>query len=425
MSFDTIKDYELCALGRGDTGTTSAIAPQIQQDLIHRPATKAAQRFLKQCWTNHQWIACSCAENAFLAIRRTTNFYTLVRLTQRGDHTRDCLFSEDNMPIYKRKHAERIDNKALSFHRARALGHDKRQVKSPISINGLQAEASKLARFMFTLYEESGLNTVPLNGQAPELGSQYKAIRQTASKYYIAGQSGRDVIFTHPGEIEKAKATLVEKKWPSDAIPQVLLFFTIDQITGRDLLIKVGQKEFSLTVQSRIEYFWDNVAPPFNALATLALRPGSSHPEVLRCSVIPILAKNWLLPVKNDLARHFVKSMLAIAKDYVVGDSHIAIPFFPSTVLEFTVRPDFSVERNGRALMAFYFLSKTDESYLGRRGEIDYLRSTGLEVFVFDTDKIRENSKRDIWKAAKSFMHTNFKQSPVKADAPERISYSF
>lgn len=403
MNQTQISQHALSSTSKNDLNTNYPIAPPMQDALINEPTSYAAQQFLKECYDDHKWLSCACAESAYLAIRKTTNFYCLVRLTRRGDHREDCAFSEDNMPIYRKKLAQMITTNALTFHQNRPTSKPT-NIKSPIAITGLQAEATKLARFMFTLYQESSLNTVPLSGVHPEISQQYKSIRSTAERYYIAGKSGSKIIFTHPGAIETAKAYLYENKWDDNQVPQVLLFFTVDEIAGRTLNMRIAGEEYSLTCQSKVEYFFDNASPPYNCLMTMALRPDSPEPEVLRCVAIPVLNKAWLLPVKNHLVRHFIKSMLASSGEIKTHGTSLAIPFFPQYFRDVMIRPDFSVERDGRSLVVIYFLSHHDEGFDARNAEVHFLKSVGVEVYVFDMDKERENPTRDAWKAARFFV---------------------
>lgn len=411
----------LSAHHKTDMASRESIETDIQYLLVNEPTSKTAQEFLKKCWDNHQWIGCSCSQDAFLSIRKTTNYYCLVRLTSRGSHKDDCPFSEENMPIYKQKLAERINTNALSFHRAKPKRNNNKPLQSPISIMGQQAEASMLARFMFTLYDDAGLNSVPLSGKRPDLKHQYHMIRQIASRYNIAGHTGNNVIFTHPGQIDKAKNYLIESKWPAGAIPQVLLFFTVDQIDGRNMLMNIGDKKYQLTSQSKIEYFYDNASPPFNVLMTLAQRPDSTHQEVLRAAALPVFEKSWLLPVKNKLVRKFIKSMLAMSKDYETYDAKIVIPFFPKHFTEISVRPDFSIERDGNTLAVFYFLSERDDNYAARTGEINFLKSHGIKVSVFDMDEVRSNPERDAWKEASNFFNAYIKDFKLAQKPKELI----
>lgn len=390
--------------------TTEAVEVDLQHLLLNEPTSRQAQDFLKTCWTNGQWLSCPCADDAFLTIRKTNPYYVLVRLTSRGQHADDCSLSEKNMPIYRSKLAQKIGTHSLSFHRAPPSKKSRTPAKSPISVQGLNAEASVLARFMFTLYDEAGLNCVPLSGERPDLKTQYGLIRETAAKYYIAGQSGSNIIFSHPGQIENARNYLIEHKWPENALPHVLLFFTVDQITERNIRLSVGKQEYTLESKSRIEYFWDNASPPFNCLMTLALRPDSPKPEILRCSALPIFNKSWLLPVKNNLVRKFIQSLLAMSKDYETYDAKIVLPFFPKLFSEINIRPDFSIERQGSVLAVFYFISTQDIDYDARVGEINFLKSHDIEVFTFDMDKVRTDAERDAWKAAKSFFDRYIKR---------------
>ena len=413
--------HTLSAHDKLDRDKQQKIEDAIQSDLVERPTSKQSQHYLMQAWNNQQWIGCSCAENAYLSIRKTSNYYVLVRLTSQGQHANDCPFSEANMPIYRKKLAEKLNVTTLSFHKARPKKSNTTYNKSPISINGLQAESSKLARFMFSLYDDAGLNHIPLDGTKPDLRTQYLRIRQAAAKYNVAGQSGNNVIFTHPGSVPKAIDFLKEKQWPSGTIPQVLLFLTVDQIDGRNMLMNIGKKSYELTCQSKVETFYDEISSPSNVLMTLAQRPDSPAPEVLKAAAVPILEKSWLLPVKNNLVRKFIKSMLAMSKDYEVYDSRIVTPFFSTMFENINVRPDFSIERAGNTLAVFYFITEKDENYAVRKGEIDFLSSHGIIVKVFDMDKVRDDPLKDAWREADSFFKKYIKHFKLEAKAvPEK-----
>jgi len=410
----------LSTSSKTQTESRQLIDADIQDLLKNSPTSNIAQEFLEQCWSNNQWIACSCSPETYLTVRKTSNFFVLVRVTSRGTHTKDCHFSEENMPIYRNKLAERITSHNLSFHRPKSTKSEKHHVSSPISINGQISEASKLARFMFTLYDDSDLNKVPLSGIKPNLKTQYRLIRQVAARFTIAGQTGNNAIFSHPGDIKKAKQYLIERKWPQGSIPQVLLFFTVDAIDGRKMLIKVGKQNYQLTSQSKIEYFYDNGSPPYNVLMTLALREHSEAPEILRACALPILEKSWLLPVKNKLVRKFIRSMLAMSREYETYDAAIFIPFFPKLFRDISVRPDFSIEREGQAIAVFYFISKQDDNYTARISEIDFLRSHKITVTVFDMDKVRTDPEKDAWFAAKVFFDKHVKSYELKHKTPRK-----
>lgn len=414
------KTYKLERVENGGHGTPQPIDPSIQADLIDKQTTKEAQAFLKECKLNNKWVTCTCKPNALLYVRKTIQYYQLVRLTSRGAHAQDCKISVENMPIYGKKLATRLNSKTLSFHRPKRKKSDVIIKNTAISVAGLQAEASKLSRLMFELYDDAELNTIPLNGERMELKIQYHRIRQAGSQYTIGGHTGNSIIFTHPGSVQKAIDYLNEKQWPANTIPTVLLFMTVDQIDGRNMLMNVKDKSYQLTCQSTIEYFYDNSSPPFNVLMSLAQREDRPSPEVLKASALPIMEKYWLLPIKNKLVRKFIKSLLAMSKDYETGSARIVTPFFPKEFEEIDIRPDFSIERDGISLAVFYFLSTNDESYFARKGEIEFLKSHGVHVYVFDMDIPRNDPERDAWNEARKFFNQYIKNYRVpKIVVPE------
>jgi len=416
MDTDNIKNYPISSVDKADLGEGELVSDALHEALLERPTSVQAQEFMEQLYTDHKWIGCDCADGAYLAIRKTVNYFCLVRLTKRGEHLADCPFSEANMPIYRTKLAEKIDNHSISFHRAKPKNTGK-SIVAPITVKGQQAESSRLARFFFTLYDNAGLNTVDMHGNRPDLGDQYKLIREAANSFSIAGHRGGDILFTHPKAFDEANAYLYEKKWGENQIPQVLLFFTVKAIDGRDLLMEVGGEAFQITSQSKVEYFMHDASPPYNCLITLALRPTSDAPEVLRCAALPIFSNKWLFPVKDNVARHFVKALLKRCKGKPITESKMLIPFFPQLFRDKTVRPDFSIERYGRSQVMIYFLSKTDQAFDARVGEIEYLRSAGINVYVFDMDADRFNLRDEMWDASGDFYDRYFRVvEPVEDD---------
>lgn len=408
----TIKNYDISHSDKANLDDSERIEWSVQDALLNRPTSIEAQDFMKRCYDDDRWIGCSCNEGAFLFIRKTTNFLCLVRLTSRAEHKDDCPFSITNMPIYDKKLAEKIGTKTISFHRAKS-SKPSSTTKAPISIKGLQAESTRLARFMFTLYDESGLNTVDLHGNHASISDQFKKIRQAANGYVIAGRKGGEILFTHPNSIDRARQFLVENKWADNQVPHVLLFFTVDSIAGREMSMSVKGKPYTIESQSKIEYFFDDASPPYNVLMSLALRPSSKEPEVLRATALPVFNKAWLLPVKNDAVRHFIKSILAMCGDGDVGSGSLIIPFFPQLYRGHEVRPDFSIDVDGESKVMIYFMSAKDEGYHARKGEMDFLRSAGFRVYGFDMDAERMNIQKDVWKAAKHFY-----EDYLRRDAP-------
>ena len=414
------KTYPLGRVENGGLGNPQDISQSIQKDLFDSQTTKEAQQFLKECKLNNKWITCTCAPNALLYVRKTNPYYQLVRLTSRGKHAKDCSISVENLPIYGKKLVERLNSKTLSFHLPKRKKQEGTIKNTNITVAGLNAEASKLSRLMFELYEDANLNSVPLSGLRPDLRTQYHRIRTAGSQWTIGGHGAHNIIFTHPGSVQKAIDYINEKQWPTATIPTVLLFMTVDQIDGRNMLMNVGDKSYQLTCQSQIEYFYDNSSPPYNVLMTLAQREDRPSPEVLKASALPILEKYWLLPIKNKLVRKFIKSILAMSKDYETSNTHILTPFFPRVFEGIDVRPDFSIEREGVSLAVFYFLSTGDESYHARKGEIDFLRSHNVDVNVFDMDKVRNDPEMDAWREAKTFFNKYIKHYQlVKKIEPE------
>ena len=101
------KKYNLSKVEYGGLGNEQDIPDSIQEDLLTKQTTKEHQQFLKDCHMNNKWITCSCADNALLSVRKTVNFYSLVRLTSRGKHAEDCSISVENLPIPDKKIVDR------------------------------------------------------------------------------------------------------------------------------------------------------------------------------------------------------------------------------------------------------------------------------------------------------------------------------
>lgn len=422
--------YSLSTHDKSSLEQLEYVSTDIQEALVERQTSVEAQTYIEQLWANDHWIGCACAEGAYLGTRKLADFTVLVRLTARGEHAADCVFSEANMPIYRKTRAEKLTATTLSFHKAKPKRKEGSAGRPPITVNSLEAESSKLARFMFTLYDDAGLNSIPLSGAAPQLNLQYNRIRKAANRFNVAGHSGSSVIYTHPAAVKKAIAALNEKKWPTGTIPQVLLFFTVDQIDGRHLVMNIGSKSYELECKSRVEFFNDDVSPPFNVLMTLAQRQESSRPEVLKASALPIYRKNWLMPVKNNLVRKFINTILAKSKDYDTYDAVINFPFFAKEFDGVSIRPDFSIERKGECLSVFYFTSRKDVNFAARKGEIDFLQSHDIPVCVFDMDKVRDEPEKDAWRTAAEFFekyikHYKLEKTPAveeQFDEPEEAA---
>ena len=83
----------LSSVDKADLGQGQSVPRVIQDQLLSAPTSIRSQAFLRQCYDDHKWISCACSDGAYLAIRKTINFYGLVRLTQRGGpFTRMSLF---------------------------------------------------------------------------------------------------------------------------------------------------------------------------------------------------------------------------------------------------------------------------------------------------------------------------------------------
>ena len=403
MSESTHIHYRVDAVSKADLEEARPISTRLSEMLLAEPTSIEVQDVLQNCYLENRWISCSCSRNAYLAIRKTTSFYCLVRMNGRSDHSSDCAFSELHMPIYRKKLAEKITGNAISFHRPKPVASSKKPAKAPITVAGIQAESSRLARFMFTLYDEAGLNQVDLVGDHDGISEQYTLIKRAAQRFTIEGQNGAQILYTHPKDFDRAKTALYELPWGENQIPQVLLFVTIDSISGRTLRTTVGGETFSFDIKSKVEHFFDSASPPYNCLMTLALRPESDGPEILRCVAVPVYSKYWLLPVRASIVREFIKSVMWHCDKRGVGSAEVLTPFFPVMFRERLCRPDFSIERDSVSRVMIYFTSADEEHYDVRMGEIDFLRSAGLRVYRYDMDEHQHKGKRHIWGIAKQF----------------------
>lgn len=403
MQDNTPVHYQVDAVSKTDLEETKPIDRRLSEKLQTEPTSIEVQEFLQECYLENRWISCSCSRNAYLAIRKTTSFFCLVRMSSRSQHIPDCAFSELHMPIYRKKLAEKITGNAISFHRPKPVASSKKPAKAPITVAGIQAESSRLARFMFTLYDEAGLNHVDLIGDHDGISEQYTLIKRAAQRFTIEGQNGAQILYTHPKDFDRAKTALYELPWGENQIPQVLLFFTIDSISGRTLRTTVGGETFTFDIKSKVEHFFDSASPPYNCLMTLALRPESDGPEILRCVAVPIYSKFWLLPVRASIVREFIKSVMWHCDKRGVGSAEVLTPFFPVMFRDRLCRPDFSIERDGVSRVMIYFSSSDEEHHDVRMGEIDFLRSSGFRVYRYDMDEHRHKGKRHIWGIAKQF----------------------
>ena len=425
MQQTTSVHYQVDAVSKTDLEETRSISRRLSEKLQSEPTSIEVQEFLKECYLANRWISCSCSRNAYLAIRKTTSFFCLVRMNGRSDHSPDCAFSELNMPIYRKKLAEKITGNTISFHRPKPIASTKKPAKAPITVAGIQAESSRVARFMFTLYDEAGLNHVDLIGDHDGISEQYALIKRAAQRFTIEGQNGAQILYTHPRDFDRAKTALYELHWGENQIPQVLLFFTIDTISGRTLRTTVGGETFTFDIKSKVEHFFDSASPPYNCLMTLALRPESDGPEILRCVAVPVYSKFWLLPVRASIVREFIKSVMWHCDKRGVGSAEVLTPFFPVMFRDRLCRPDFSIERDGVSRVMIYFTSADEEHFDVRMGEIDFLRSAGLRVYRYDMDEHRHKGKRHIWGIAKQFydeflMPDDAADIPLPVGRPER-----
>ena len=75
-----------------------------ENDLILKHDSEHAQEFLKNIWSNHQWLACDCLPYAtkkpLMTVRHGKEFFTIVRLTQREQHHANCKYLFDS-PIFR------------------------------------------------------------------------------------------------------------------------------------------------------------------------------------------------------------------------------------------------------------------------------------------------------------------------------------
>ncbi|UUZ66543.1 hypothetical protein LP417_33875 (plasmid) [Polaromonas sp. P1-6] len=335
------------------------------------------------------WLACDCCGNVpdkpiLTPVKQDKTIY-LRRLTHRREHARNCIFwfeqtehDDAKMPTDNGGVAKMGSAPSFLLEPKESLKATTRKLSepSPREGNGQTQQLTKMARRLFWLAEQAGLQHEP--AQAPDIA----ALRVLAETLPVAsGINLKQILFCHPGVWEQGWATSAFDRCEKAGVSPQCLW--VQPAVGIDLSRRVMTYEsaisgtFEVPVRGRIAVFGGDASRTrFPLLAIGALRRLASGEVVLDDVYAQPIActGRWML-LDSDLERQTRADLLSVCSWlWETKQLEVAIdkPLFEWN--NTGERPDFvlSIHKPGRAskCLVVETMGYEDEDYEARKSNL-------------------------------------------------------
>jgi len=204
--YTIVKHFDAGSFPIEQTPITSSQEENLR--LIH---TYTGQALLRQLHQSKKWLNCSCNIPTTVKYVRAVDEYYLVRVKDRGEHDKSCLFSSilagvdggSGRAIALREHSSFSFAIKITDPAIEASADQKGEIRI------VNRRSNKLFSLMATLLERAQLNRV--NGKTAHFSEYQQAITETAATIKLAGLPLSEHIFVGVGNLAKAKKNLVQK----------------------------------------------------------------------------------------------------------------------------------------------------------------------------------------------------------------------
>ncbi|TAL72879.1 MAG: hypothetical protein EPN79_02230 [Burkholderiaceae bacterium] len=304
------------------------------------------------------WLACGCTGESvnppLLAVTRRTGAdgigLSLRRLMDRAAHSADCRFAFEQRERHGVRHeasegvgeASRPD---FLFQPATGLGASNESESTRNSADEHTNRSHPLARRMFWLLNEAGVNTWP----RPYDGSDRDALLRLAKEVELAhGLFLRDVLYCHPLAWRQGWMGAGFRKCMTHGLkPQVWWLCEIEHASQKTGVVRLAGAKEDTVIAGKLSVFGGDdsaVRYPMLMCAVVGKLPDDSV-QVLQAYAHPIQALDWWLPVDSNLERDAVDDLLEVIRKLARERVELQMlkPLFAWN--ETGARPDFVVTR--------------------------------------------------------------------------------
>jgi len=333
---------------------------------------EASIMLVQQARIGGKWIACDCRPlgtpppiltPAFLSEAET---YYLRRLTSasRPEHHADCPFFRDQATnrITEVRNQESAADPPYGFFEVLRPAPEKlaqRPEEEASDDRTRQASIPRLARLLWRLLENAGLNRLPpLSHMSPDhsISDEFKALAITAGKIEIAPgiELGR-ALWTHAQALHSnriyARLRELARHWPRGHAPQAFLTLFAHHVRGSTIHV-AGSEAIVLANRVQLPSVRNNpIGGPYLVIVVIGEYPEAHGYAPLRGYAQPILSGRWFIPVDTEFERVVLKALLALRRSFDRRglDMYLEKPVFDTLTPMGACRPDIMVEFHCRS----------------------------------------------------------------------------